>query len=282
MYGFGNGTYTYRRPTGCPTPTRRAWCRTTTPARPGCSPAATSLRAPAARRGPQPRRCQRHELPRVRHGLCRQRRPLPDGVALSEARFRAYDEPSRFSEWNREFQLMLQQGQLDHTAIRHFRGRHVPQFMTVRLMKDHTQGVSAGRTRPRPRSPTTTTASASSSRPSAKARSGIHGDLHRRGRRAGRAGPRGQPPVDGLRDQPLDQAELGGPHVLQHRQHAPHDGVDPGSAADEPVRRRRDPDPRLRHRPEQQRAVPGPDAVSWSRRRPGSTTSAARSTSSRR
>ena len=46
-----------------------------------------------------------------------------------------YNMPSRFAEWNREFQQMLAK---DAT------GSAVPAFETVRFMHDHTQGVSAG------------------------------------------------------------------------------------------------------------------------------------------
>jgi YVTN family beta-propeller protein len=44
-------------------------------------------------------------------------------------------QPSRFSEWNREFQEMLKQ---DPT------GDSVPAFMTVRFMRDHTMGLNPG------------------------------------------------------------------------------------------------------------------------------------------
>ena len=46
-----------------------------------------------------------------------------------------YSMPSRYSEWKREFDLMLAQ---DPT------GKSVPALMTVRVMHDHTQGLSAG------------------------------------------------------------------------------------------------------------------------------------------
>ena len=51
-----------------------------------------------------------------------------------------YAEPSRFTEWNREFQQMLAN---DPT------GNSVPAFETVRFMHDHTQGLSAGVHTPR-------------------------------------------------------------------------------------------------------------------------------------
>jgi len=50
-----------------------------------------------------------------------------------------YAAPSRFAEWNREFQQMLT---ADST------GNTVPAFETVRFMHDHTQGMSAGRHTP--------------------------------------------------------------------------------------------------------------------------------------
>jgi len=49
-------------------------------------------------------------------------------------------QPSRFSEWNREFQEMLKQ---DPT------GNSVPAFMMVRFMRDHTMGLNAGFNSPR-------------------------------------------------------------------------------------------------------------------------------------
>src|SRR5664280_1009973 len=49
-------------------------------------------------------------------------------------------QPSRFSEWNREFQEMLKQ---DPT------GNNVPAFMMVRFMRDHTMGLNPGFNSPR-------------------------------------------------------------------------------------------------------------------------------------
>ncbi len=51
-----------------------------------------------------------------------------------------YNMPSRFSEWNREFQKFLAQDAS---------GATVPAFETVRFMHDHTQGVSHGRHTPK-------------------------------------------------------------------------------------------------------------------------------------
>ncbi|MES1227900.1 MAG: hypothetical protein ABUL72_04460, partial [Armatimonadota bacterium] len=48
--------------------------------------------------------------------------------------------PSRFSEWNREFQMMLAKDPS---------GESVPALMLVRLPMDHTSGASAGRHTPR-------------------------------------------------------------------------------------------------------------------------------------
>ncbi len=48
-------------------------------------------------------------------------------------------QPSRFSEWNREFQEMLKQ---DPT------GDRVPAFETLRLMRDHTMGLNPGNSSP--------------------------------------------------------------------------------------------------------------------------------------
>jgi hypothetical protein len=55
-------------------------------------------------------------------------------------KFGKYDSPSRFSEWNREFQQMLQK---DPT------GDSVPNLMTVRLGVDHTSGMNADKHTPR-------------------------------------------------------------------------------------------------------------------------------------
>ena len=71
--------------------------------------------------------------------------PSQIGSLYPKPVFGQYDEPSRFSEWNREFQLMLQQGHADNAGNPSSPvDEHVPQFMTVRLMHDHTQGVSSG------------------------------------------------------------------------------------------------------------------------------------------
>ena len=58
----------------------------------------------------------------------------PPGYYAS-ARSPVQPQPSRFSEWNREFQEMLKQ---DPT------GGSVPAFMTVRFMRDHTMGLNPG------------------------------------------------------------------------------------------------------------------------------------------
>ena len=75
--------------------------------------------------------------------------PSQMGSPYPKPVFGQYDAPSRFSEWNREFQLMLQQGQADNAGNPASPvDKYVPQFMTVRLMHDHTQGVSAGKHTP--------------------------------------------------------------------------------------------------------------------------------------
>jgi len=69
--------------------------------------------------------------------------PLKTGVATAlypTQTYGHYAQPSRFTEWNREFQQMLTN---DST------GNTVPAFETVRFMHDHTQGMSAGRHTPR-------------------------------------------------------------------------------------------------------------------------------------
>jgi YVTN family beta-propeller protein len=63
-----------------------------------------------------------------------------DHFMRSRRKFGKYDAPSRFSEWDREFQQMLKQ---DPT------GAAVPAFMTVRFGDDHTVGASAGKPTPR-------------------------------------------------------------------------------------------------------------------------------------
>ena len=61
--------------------------------------------------------------------------PAMVGSLYPRATYGHYNMPSRFAEWNREFQQML-------TADAS--GSTVPAFETVRFMHDHTQGVSAG------------------------------------------------------------------------------------------------------------------------------------------
>jgi YVTN family beta-propeller protein len=56
----------------------------------------------------------------------------PDYVPFVPA-YGKYNMPSRFSEWNREFQQML---------ARDPKGRGVPQFMTLRFLRDHSQGLA--------------------------------------------------------------------------------------------------------------------------------------------
>ncbi len=61
--------------------------------------------------------------------------PPSYGCNYPIATYGHYNTPSRFSEWHREFQEMLQQ---DPT------GNSVPAFMTVRFNKDHTTGYTPG------------------------------------------------------------------------------------------------------------------------------------------
>ena len=58
--------------------------------------------------------------------------------------FGFYNEPSRFSEWNRELQIMLAKGHAEGQD-----NKYVPNFMMVRFHHDHTQGLSAGVHTPR-------------------------------------------------------------------------------------------------------------------------------------
>jgi YVTN family beta-propeller protein len=63
-----------------------------------------------------------------------------DHFLRSVRKFGKYDAPSRFSEWDREFQQLLNK---DPT------GAAVPAFMTVRFGDDHTSGASAAKPTPR-------------------------------------------------------------------------------------------------------------------------------------
>lgn len=55
-------------------------------------------------------------------------------------KFGKYDSPSRFAEWNREFQMMLKKDPS---------GGAVPNLMTIRLPTDHTAGANPGKKSPR-------------------------------------------------------------------------------------------------------------------------------------
>jgi len=63
-----------------------------------------------------------------------------DRFLRSLRKFGKYDAPSRFSEWDREFQQLLKKDPA---------GAAVPAFMTVRFGDDHTVGASAGKPTPR-------------------------------------------------------------------------------------------------------------------------------------
>lgn len=65
--------------------------------------------------------------------------PQKYGYSYKVADYGKYKMPSRFSEWNREFQMMLAK---DPT------GGAVPNFMMVRLPHDHTQGFGSGKFAP--------------------------------------------------------------------------------------------------------------------------------------
>lgn len=66
--------------------------------------------------------------------------PTQDGCSYPMATYGKYNQPSRYEEWLRELGLMLKQ---DPT------GNSVPNFLTVRFMHDHTQGLSSGTFTPR-------------------------------------------------------------------------------------------------------------------------------------
>jgi len=61
--------------------------------------------------------------------------PFQYGCTYKRVTYGHYNAPSRFSEWYREFQLML---------AKDAAGASVPAFMTVRFNHDHTEGYRAG------------------------------------------------------------------------------------------------------------------------------------------
>lgn len=61
--------------------------------------------------------------------------PKAEDVLYPMRTYGKYNSVSRFSEWNREFQMMLKKDPS---------GKAVPNFMMVRFMNDHTRGVTAG------------------------------------------------------------------------------------------------------------------------------------------
>jgi YVTN family beta-propeller protein len=67
-------------------------------------------------------------------------RTKDDRFKWKTTQFGHYQSPSRFTEWNREFQQMLAK---DAT------GAAVPNFMTIRLPSDHTAGANPGMKSPR-------------------------------------------------------------------------------------------------------------------------------------
>ena len=158
---------TWPRPTASPSATTASCTPSATAPTPTRRTADLHLRAgPGAGQPPRPRRPEARRLHRPRRGAAwtsatrapatstsasstpptpTATRPPRLGSPYPKTVFGHYDEPSRFSEWNREFQLMLAQGQADNAANAASPvDKYVPQFMTVRLMHDHTQGVSAG------------------------------------------------------------------------------------------------------------------------------------------
>jgi YVTN family beta-propeller protein len=65
--------------------------------------------------------------------------PKDYGCLYQLSTYGAYNMPSRFAEWKREFSLMLKNDPS---------GNSVPAFMTVRFHHDHTQGVTPGKFTP--------------------------------------------------------------------------------------------------------------------------------------
>jgi YVTN family beta-propeller protein len=66
--------------------------------------------------------------------------PKSFGCLYSLASYGAYNMPSRYAEWKREFDMMLTNDPS---------GNSVPSFMTVRFNHDHTQGLTPGKFTPR-------------------------------------------------------------------------------------------------------------------------------------
>lgn len=67
--------------------------------------------------------------------------PITGGMATTYplTSYGQFNEPNRFAEWNREFQLMLAAAP---------NGASVPNLMTIKLMSDHTAGFSTGKPTP--------------------------------------------------------------------------------------------------------------------------------------
>jgi YVTN family beta-propeller protein len=73
--------------------------------------------------------------------------PSNYGMPAPTATYGKHNAKSRFSEWNIEFQEMIAKAQADgaNTPL----DKYVPAFMTVRLMRDHTNGFGAGNGTPK-------------------------------------------------------------------------------------------------------------------------------------
>jgi YVTN family beta-propeller protein len=70
--------------------------------------------------------------------------PSDDGAPAPTATYGKHNAKSRFSEWNTEFQEMIAKGQAAGQV-----DKYVPSFMTVRFMRDHTNGFGSGNATPR-------------------------------------------------------------------------------------------------------------------------------------
>ena len=111
------------------------------------------------------------------------------------------------------------------------KNNNLPRFMVMSLGEDHTTGTRPGTYTPRACVASNDVAlgriveAISRSKYLARDR-----DLRHRGRRPEWTGPRRCPSHGRPGNQPLHQAEAPGQHPVQHRQHDPHDRVDPGPA----------------------------------------------------
>ena len=114
----------------------------------------------------------------------------------------------------------------------------MPQLTILRLPNDHTVGTRVGK--PTPMALVADNDLALGRVVEAVSQEQVlegHGHLRHRGRRPERPRPRGRTPHGGAGGQPVHEAALCGLDHVFNEQHAANDGADPGTEADEPVRR---------------------------------------------